>query len=254
MRLAWFGSIAAHAALAGGLLWLATDRPPVAQIGSIGAVTVSLVDGPAESPGAGAPASAAPSRTPPRVEPPQVTAARHDSSPIQPGRTETVVQPVPYAPTEASSGPVSAPSMPEVAATDDAVGGVSTKPGETGDAGSVAAASANGAAAGETDPWPAYYAAVQAAMQRVQQYPFSARLAGLEDRVKVSFRITSNGSAEQIHLIEFSRFPVLNDAALDTVRRAARFPAPPLRDRQSGVRVTVPLEFTLHHQKEASPH
>ncbi len=110
---------------------------------------------------------------------------------------------------------------------------------------------AAGAVATTADPWPAYYAAVRDAVERVKRYPFSARLAGLEDRVAVNFFIAADGAADQIRLTEPSRFPILNDAAMETIRRVARFPAPPLRDSQSGVRVTVPLEFTLHLHKEA---
>jgi len=94
---------------------------------------------------------------------------------------------------------------------------------------------------------------VRAAVERAKHYPFSARMAGLEDRVTVAFSIMADGEAEQIRVTGPSRFPVLNNAAIDTIRRAGRFPAPPLRDNQSGVRVTVPLEFALHPHGEALP-
>jgi len=270
MKLAGFGSLMVHLGLVGGLLWLAMDRPPVVQIGSVGAVTIVLVDGSAEPPAAaGASASPEPSHTPPRIAPKQVGASQDNASPIQLAGTDVTVEPALPEPVQAPPNPSSPPSSqmltssmllsaaastPVIAFARNAGGAGVTETGEADDAGSTEAAPSGGAVIGETDLWPAYYAAVQAAVQRVQHYPFSARLAGLEDRVKVGFRITADGSAEQIHVTESSRFPVLNEAAVDTVRRAARFPAPPLRDGQSGVRVTVPLEFTLHHQEEVSPH
>lgn len=255
-----------HLGLAGVLFWLAMDRPPVLQIGSVGAVTIVLVDGSAEPPAAaGASGSPAPSHTPPRIEPKLVGATQDNASPIQPAGTDVSVEPAFPQPVQAppdSSSQILTASLPDSAASStpviavarDAGGADAAQTGEADDVGPTEAAPSGGAVIDETDPWPAYYAAVRAAVQRVQQYPFSARLAGLEDRVKVGFRITADGSAEQIHLTESSRFPVLNEAAVDTVRRAARFPAPPLHDGQSGVRVTVPLEFTLHHQEEVSPH
>jgi protein TonB len=268
-----FGSIITHLALVGGLLWHATDRPVVAQFGSGGAVTILLVDGPAEPPAAGATVSPAPSPTLSRIESKQVGAFQDNVPSIPPAGSSVTVDPASPEPVRTVPNPLpllSSPpssqmlttSMPMSAAVTTSVmafardaGGAGV--GETGqavDLGSTESASPDGAVAGEADPWPAYYAAVQAAVQRVQRYPFSARLAGLEDHVTVMFRITSDGSAEQIHVTEPSRFPVLNEAAVNTVRRAARFPAPPLRDGQSGARVTVPLEFTLHHQEEVSPH
>jgi periplasmic protein TonB len=269
MRLAWLGSIAVHAALASGLLWLTMDRPVVAQFGSGGAVTIELVDGPAEPTEAGATVSPAQSPTTPRIEPKPVGTTQDNAPSIQLAGSNVTIQPASPEPVQTVPNPSSPPSTPMLTASKplsatasssvivfarDDGGPGAVEMGEAEDAGSTEAAPSGGAVAGEADPWPAYYAAVQAAVQRVQHYPFSARLAGLEDRVKVGFRIVADGSAEQIHVTESSRFPVLNEAAVDTVRRAARFPAPPLRDGQSGVRVTVPLEFTLHHQEEVAPH
>lgn len=242
MKPAWLGSIAVHVALAGGLLWCAVAQPPVVEIGSIDAVTVSLVDGPPEPAEAGAPASPAPAVTP-HIEPMRVVTSRHDAPPTRPLRVE--------APADVAESDLPAPSGPEHETPVDTVTAASMA---TADVGSTEQGSTGGAVRTSTDPWPAYYAAVRDAVERVRRYPFSARLAGLEDRVKVTFRITADGSVEQIVVTEASRFPVLNEAALDTVRRAARFPAPPLLDGQSGVRVTVPLAFTLHHREEASPH
>jgi protein TonB len=273
MKLAWFGSIMAHLALVGGLLWHATDSQVIAQFGSGGAVTILLVDGPAEPPAAGATVSPAQSRTTPRMESKPVGAPQDNVPSIQPAGTDVTVEPASPIAVKAMPNPIFPPSSPPtsqmltssmplsaavttsvMAFARDAGGAGVSETGQAMDLASTEAASSGGAVAGEADPWPAYYAAVQAAVQRVQRYPFSARLAGLEDHVTVMFRITSDGSAEQIHVTEPSRFPVLNEAAVDTVRRAARFPAPPLRDGQSGARVTVPLEFTLHHQEEVSPH
>lgn len=269
MKPAWFGSIVAHLALVGGLFWHAMDPPVVAPFGSGGAVTIVLVDDPAGPPAAGATVSPAPSQTTPRIEPKPVGTPQDHAPSVQPAGTNVTIEPASPEPVQPVPTPSSLPSsqmltssMPLSSAASpsvmelarDAGGAGAAETGEAVDQESREAASSGGAVAGESDPWPAYYAAVQAAVQRVQRYPFSARLSGLEDRVKVVFRITADGSAEQIHVTESSRFPVLNEAAVNTVRRAARFPAPPLRDGQTGVRVTVPLEFTLHNQEEVSPH
>jgi protein TonB len=244
MKTAWFGSMAFHLALAGGLLWVAVDRPPARQIGLVGAVTVALVDASAVTFEAGAPASMAPSVEPLRAKPNRVMAPRHDSPQIQPVRAESVIE---AASSEPTAEPPDLSSTPTAVTTVEPIGAT---PANGADAGSTETASAGGTVV-SADPWPAYFAAVRDAVERVKHYPFSARLAGLEDHVAVNFFIAADGAADQIRLTEPSRFPVLNDAAVDTIRRVTRFPAPPLRDSQSGVRVTVPLEFTLHNHQEA---
>jgi len=254
MKTAWMGSLLVHATLAVGLLWLAIDHPAVNEIGPISAVTVALVNAPAEAPAeaieAGAPASPVATAASARVNHDRTAARRLKVAPVQPLPTEATAGAALSEPT--GDAPVStgmpSSSAPAVTATTESVGAGLTG---TTSAGPAAAAPAGGDNAAPADPWPAYFAAVRTAVERAKHYPFSARLAGLEDRVAVNFLIAADGAAEQIHVTGPSRFPVLNDAAVETIRRAARFPAPPLRDSQSGVRVTVPLEFSLHNHQEA---
>jgi protein TonB len=245
----WLGSIAAHTALAGGLLWLATDRLPVNEVGWAGAVIVVLGDVPAETPATMASASTAPSIARPRVTPDRTMPTRSDLHSIQPSRAEIIAEPTPPEPADASQ--VSSAVIVTQAVGDGQLNVANV-------AAAVDAESTQGASAGGTvvsaDPWPAYFATVRAAVERAKHYPFSARMAGLEDRITVSFFITADGAAEQIRLAEPSRFPVLNDAAVDTIRRAARFPSPPLHGSQAGVRMTVPMSFTLYDHEEAQPH
>ncbi|MBI3621044.1 MAG: energy transducer TonB [Nitrospirae bacterium] len=243
MKTAWVGSIAAHAALAGGLLWVAVDQPFVGEIAPAGVVTVALVEASAGSQATATVAAPSPIHRPARAEPGRVMPNRPESNPLQPVSAETAREP---AASQSTAEPPASPSTPalSIPETDTAVEAIAAPP-------------AGGTVGASSDPWPAYYAAVRDAVERVKRYPFSARLSGLEDRVAVNFFIAADGAAREIRLTEPSRFPILNDAALDTIRRVARFPAPPLRESQSGVRVTVPLEFTLHNhqgaQQEAQP-
>jgi protein TonB len=256
MKTAWLGSMLFHVALAGGLFWVAIDRPVVSEGGPIGPVTVALIDGPFEIPMASGPVLPVPVASP-RLKPAPAEAPQHDSAPIHQARADAVAEPMPAKPL--SSEPVEAvsvsgavaSSVPDNGTVIDAVTPASM---EMAAAGSVDRPPTGGTDVGAAaDPWPAYYAAVRHAVERVQRYPFSARLAGLEARVAVNFFIAADGAAGQIRLTEPSRFPVLNEAAVETIRRVARFPAPPLRENQSGVRITVPLEFTLHINKEKQP-
>jgi len=269
MTLAWLGSLLFHLMLAGGLLWLATARPFPHEASSAGPVLVALVDSPDAEVNAGSPAPAPPAVAPRQTTRVQAASSRHSASAVRP-HADPVTASVSTEPV--SSAPVSpaeSPSPPEAGTPDlahsfDDMGTVAAAPTRAVDAGPDAGLDASGAGsssrhegAGGTiaphdDPWPAYFAGVRAAVERAKHYPFSARMAGLEDRVTVAFSIKANGDAEQIRVTGPSRFPILNDAAVDTIRRAGRFPVPPLRDRQPGVRVTVPLEFALHAHEEAS--
>jgi len=280
MKTAWIGSLLFHATLAGGLLWFAVDHPPRSESGSINAVTVALVDAPAGSHGTitssltvstASPVTPANAELP--VEPDRAVPLPPQATPIQPVLSDPAIGASPSEPTDAAPVLMATTASPAPArsTTTEAVGVGPTGAMEPTAAGSVAAAPAGGdgstahspaggAVGGPADPWPAYFASVRAAVERAKHYPFSARLAGLEDRVTVAFSITADGATERIHVTGPSRFPVLNDAAVETIRRAARFPAPPLRDSrsglpagQAGVRVTVPLEFSLHTHQEAQP-
>jgi len=236
MKTAWLGSLFFHLTLTGGLLWVAMDRP-MSERSPVRAVTVALVEAPAESPTMVTAAVPVPASSPARAEPNRVIPNRPESHPIQAASAQSVMDTASVEPDGAPPVPTSAPapSTSETYTVADA----------------MAAAPVGGTVDASSDPWPAYYAAVRDAVERVKRYPFSARLSGLEDRVAVNFFIAADGAAREIRLTEPSRFPILNDAALDTIRRVARFPSPPLRESQSGVRVTVPLEFTLHNHQEA---
>jgi protein TonB len=257
MKIAWLGSMLFHVVLAGGLFWVAIDRPVVSESGPIGLVTVALIDGPFETRVASGPVLTAPTVASPHLKPAPAEAPQHDSAPILQARADAVAEPMPA--DQLSSEPAEAVSVSGAAASSvpdkgTVIDAVTPALMETAAAGSAKRPPAGGTDVGAAaDPWPAYYAAVRNAVERVQRYPFSARLAGLEARVAVNFFIAADGAAGQIRLTEPSRFPVLNEAAVETIRRVARFPVPPLRENQSGVRITVPLEFTLHVNKERQP-
>jgi len=248
MKTAWLGSMVFHLALAGGLLWVATDRPPVEEIGPVNAVTVSLLDAPARTSEASASASITPSVESLRPKSRQTVATGHGLPPTQPARAEIMIEPTSSEPIEALSD---LSSTPAAVSTVEAIGAAAVS---GADAGSTMSPPTGGASVAAADPWPAYFTSVRTVVERATHYPFSARLAGLEGLVTIAFLITADGAAEQIRVTEPSRYPVLNDAALETIRRVTRFPAPPLRDGRATVRVTVPLSFTLHHHEEAQPH
>ncbi len=66
--------------------------------------------------------------------------------------------------------------------------------------------------------------AVRQRLEQFKHYPISARRRGIEGAVDVSFRLNERGRAEDMRLVSGSGYDILDEAALETVRRAEPFP------------------------------
>lgn len=89
-----------------------------------------------------------------------------------------------------------------------------------------------------------YPGQVVSRLRRNLRYPPAARRQHLRGEVRVSFTVSSSGSVSAIGLAASSGSPVLDQAALETVRRAAPFPPIPAGAGRSSWSFTVPLAFT----------
>lgn len=76
-----------------------------------------------------------------------------------------------------------------------------------------------------------------------KNYPRASQAAGEEGVVVVSFTVSASGQIGSVGVARSSGFPALDQAAVQTARSAAPFPAPPAG--VAGQTVTVPLRFTL---------
>jgi len=65
---------------------------------------------------------------------------------------------------------------------------------------------------------------VRQRLEHFKHYPASARRRGIEGAVDVSFRLNAQGRAENMQLVSGSGYGILDDAAMNTVRRAEPFP------------------------------
>ncbi|MFA6145654.1 MAG: energy transducer TonB [Sulfurimonas sp.] len=71
------------------------------------------------------------------------------------------------------------------------------------------------------------------------RYPKEAQKRKMQGKVKVSFLLSSDGSVDNIKVVESSGFEVLDDDAVYLIERtASTFPKP-----TKSVRITVPLEY-----------
>lgn len=80
-------------------------------------------------------------------------------------------------------------------------------------------------------------------LRRSLRYPRAARARRITGEVHVRFVVSANGSAGSIRVVRSSGSPILDRAAIDTVRRAAPFPAIPRGAGRRSWPFTVPLAF-----------
>ena len=89
-----------------------------------------------------------------------------------------------------------------------------------------------------------YPGKVASKLRRALRYPAAAKRQRLRGQVRVSFVVAANGSVASIRVVSSSGSPLLDDAALEAVRRAAPFPDIPPGAGRTSWPFTVPLAFS----------
>jgi protein TonB len=97
------------------------------------------------------------------------------------------------------------------------------------------------AAAGNRAAVDKYPGQILAQLRRALRYPAAA--GSVTGEVLVDFTVSANGTASAIRISRSSGHAALDQAALDTVRRAAPFPAIPAGANRASWPFTVPLAF-----------
>ncbi len=125
--------------------------------------------------------------------------------------------------------------------------GLPALPGATPVAGRVPRPGQAGAAAlGETaDALRAYLAGVRARIEAAKRYPRWARRRGIQGEVDLRFRLGPDGRLLGAEVKRSSGAKVLDQAAVEAVRRAAPFPPAPPGVVRSSVWLEVRLAFVL---------
>jgi protein TonB len=81
-------------------------------------------------------------------------------------------------------------------------------------------------------------ARIRQRIEAAKRYPEDARRDGIQGTVSVRFRLRPDGQVERVEVIRSSGSRLLDEASLETIRRAAPFP--PVRGW-----VQVPIAYTL---------
>ncbi len=76
-------------------------------------------------------------------------------------------------------------------------------------------------------------------IERAKRYPSLARRLGMEGTVHVEFRIARDGSVEGVKVAKSSGYPLLDEASVQAIKRAAPLPIVPGKIR-------VPISYLLH--------
>lgn len=77
-------------------------------------------------------------------------------------------------------------------------------------------------------------------IRRYMVYPPQARRMNMQGVVTVRFTITVSGKAEQVVMIKSSGYDILDQAAIDAIKRASPFPPPP-----AAATIVIPIRFSL---------
>jgi len=122
-------------------------------------------------------------------------------------------------------------------------GGNATSPSDGGAVGQTAlAVTGDGGRAGAE--YGAYLALVRRRIQESLRYPMTARRRGLSGSVHVEITVAPNGTIAAVSVVGSSSHPLLDEAAVDAVRRLPPMPFPPGVTPRS-LRVRLPVVFEL---------
>jgi periplasmic protein TonB len=101
-----------------------------------------------------------------------------------------------------------------------------------------------GGGGGDAAEYDGYYALVRRRVLESLTYPLAARRWSLTGTVELDLEIQPTGVISRVEVVASSSHRVLDDAAVDTVRRVGRVPFPP-NVRPRPLRMQLPVVFVL---------
>ncbi len=199
--------------------------------GKGGVIVVSLIEGEGDGVAKGVPAPHAPrdART--------TRGHARVATPPPPNAPGTFKAPVPSAPPQETTT-AGGDTRDARRATESGSGGARENPGEGGGEGGGAGGGV-GPATGRGD---ATLSEIWRKINRAKYYPWHAKRNGWEGAPRVSFQIDAQGAITWVRLVASCGIPELDEAALETVRRAAPLPHHPKP-------ITLAIRFSLSDSK-----
>ena len=91
----------------------------------------------------------------------------------------------------------------------------------------------------------AYLSYIRNRIEKFKYYPEQARRRGFKGSVWVAFIINKDGTVSQLRIHKASEYSILNDAALETIKRIAKFHPLPDELEVDELEVIVPLRYAI---------
>lgn len=82
-------------------------------------------------------------------------------------------------------------------------------------------------------------------IESTKEYPYQAKLSGIEGKVKVSFVVKRDGTPASISVVVSSQHKILDEAAIETVKKAGPFLPFPQSVEADSVKVSVEIVYKL---------
>jgi protein TonB len=96
-----------------------------------------------------------------------------------------------------------------------------------------------------TQPIESYSSLLANAIAKYKQYPKIAQMRGWQGTVIADLEIDSKGSVISVKIRKSSTYEVLDNEALEMIKKASPFPAPPDNLHGKNFNVLVPISFKL---------
>ncbi len=142
-------------------------------------------------------------------------------------------------PAHSPPGPLQEEALP-----DDSQRGTRSLAAQVADDPEQAAGTTGSIGGGPQDPRARYIKAhfeyIKNTIQKQITYPLVARKKGWQGKVVVSFVVDKHGNIMDIHIRESSGFSLLDRNAVQTIKKLAPFPPPPIR-----AELIVPINYSL---------
>ena len=90
-----------------------------------------------------------------------------------------------------------------------------------------------------------YQNIVRQMIEEKKEYPYWAKIRGIEGRVHLKFVILSNGEVQNIEIVRSSGSSILDKEAISTIKRASPFPPIPKELELSLIQMEIPIIFAL---------
>ncbi|MFC1808634.1 energy transducer TonB [Candidatus Omnitrophota bacterium] len=90
-----------------------------------------------------------------------------------------------------------------------------------------------------------YYNIIRERLQQHTLYPYKAKLEEREGLVYLSFILKRNGAVSEIVVLNPSGEPLLDQAAMNSIRNASPFPPFPKNLVENEIKLNVPISFEL---------